>query len=133
MALNDKPWIAAPGPAFATHAIYIVEPSGAVTQDPETGLPVEPVPTVTLMAPAPRVRLGAVERPGPGGALVREGDAEVTNISREAWTMERLLAAQGFRIGSADGELYQLMGGSLREAGPATYRFILARASQPRA
>ncbi len=115
------------------HTIYIVE-EPAMTQDATTGLPTySGNPTVTQITPAPYVRIGGRSVPVQGGAVEVLGDATVEHISRTDWPLSRLQAAAGFRIDDPNsGDLYQILTGSVREVGPATYEMLLQRVSQPR-
>jgi hypothetical protein len=115
------------------HGIWIVE-NPTPTEDSTTGLPhFSGSPTVTQLIPMPRVRLGGKEVPVAGGALEVLGDARVEHISRTDWPQARLLAAAGFRIDDpSTGDLYQVLAGSIKEMGPATYSLLLKRVSQPR-
>lgn len=122
----------AAGSALASHPLYLVEASSAITQDPTTGLPVVAGQTVTQILPQPRVMLGGKTMPGPGGAQVLLGDITVTNLSRASWPFTRLMNALGFRIDSATGELYEMVTGTLEEDSPITYSVALQRVSQPR-
>jgi hypothetical protein len=131
--LGDKPWVSAPGPLFPTHALYII-PAQSLAQDANglpTGTPPAPVLVTNPSGTAPRVVLGAKLVPSVGGAMVSLGDAWVSNLSQIGWTRTQLLGAQ-FHIGSPSGDLYQVMGGTLEEAGPATWILALSNMSQPR-
>jgi hypothetical protein len=129
--LGDKPWLVAPGPAFPTHALYIV-PAQVLTQDVNTGLPTNtqpaPVPVLNPNGTPPRVRIGSKLMPfGMGGAMEQVGDAWISNLDRQGgYTLPQLLGAQ-FHLDTASGDLYEVMGSTVREAGPATWELALKR------
>jgi hypothetical protein len=118
------------GTSFPTRPLYILE--GTTGQDASTGLPTLATPTTTLITPAPFVKVGGRLVQVQGGAASYVGEVEVSNVSRTAYPLARLLGAAGFYLDAPTGDRYTLTAGTLEDAGVAVWRFMLERTSQPR-
>jgi hypothetical protein len=115
----------------AIHTLWIVE--GSEAQDAITGLPVITASAPALMSPPPLVMIGGEDVMTDGGATMRIGDARAMNVRADVYPISRLLAAQGFRLDSPTGDLYQIITDSLKEVGHNAIYMVLTRMSQPRA